>query len=278
MTRILIMDGNPRASRESGREDGVRQAAETYANVISRYFPDVQTDIVYAADKDGAIPHGAALTDYDGFIVGGSGLHAYDTNFEVMNQIALLNEAAEVGLPILGSCWGLQIAAIAAGGSVRKSPKGQELGVARKIQLTHMGERHPIFKDKSPVFDALCIHYDEIENLPEGSTLLAYNAHSDVQAAIIPLAKSNVWAVQYHPEFELDNLRMLINHYRDDMIEGGLFTDHAMVDAHVADYARLAADGADMAAAWRLGIDNDILDHAHKCAEIRNWVESCVLK
>lgn len=278
MTRILIMDGNPRASRESGHKDGVKQAAETYAHVISRYFPATQTDIVYAADRDGTIPHGAALSDYDGFIIGGSGLHAYDTSFAVMNQIALLNEAAKTDLPILGSCWGLQIAAIAAGGSVRKSPKGQELGVARKIQLTHMGERHPMFRDKAPVFDALCIHYDEIENLPEDSTLLAYNAHSDVQAAIIPLAKSSVWAVQYHPEFELDNLRMLISHYRDDMIKGGLFTDHTMLNTHVADYARLAIDGADTAAAWRLGIDADILDHAHKCAEIRNWVESCVLK
>lgn len=278
MTRILIMDGNPRASREAGANTGVRQAAETYRAVVARYFPDVESDIVFAADRDGSIPNGAALSDYDGFIIGGSGLHAYDDGFEVTNQIALLKQVAEAGLPILGSCWGLQIAAIAGGGSVRKSPKGQELGVARKIHLTHVGERHAMFKDKAPVFDALCIHYDEIDALPAGSTLLAYNAHSEVQAAILPLGQSKVWAVQYHPEFELENISLLVNHYRETMIKDGLFSDDQMVDAYVSDYRQLAADNADTAAAWRLGIDADILNHAHKCAEIRNWVTSRVLK
>ena len=35
-----------------------------------------------------------------GFVVSGSALHAYDTDFAVTNQIELLKQAAEAGLPV----------------------------------------------------------------------------------------------------------------------------------------------------------------------------------
>jgi GMP synthase (glutamine-hydrolysing) len=60
-----------------------------------------------------------------------------------------------------------------------------------------------MFAGKGAVFDAPCIHYDEVTRLPDNATLLASNAHSVVQAAVVPVGRSEVWAVQYHPNSTL---------------------------------------------------------------------------
>ena len=65
---------------------------------------------------------------------------------------------------------------MAAGGEVAFNPKGREVGFARKILLNEAGAKHPMFKGKAPVFDAPCIHYDEVIRLPESATLLAVGA------------------------------------------------------------------------------------------------------
>ena len=44
---------------------------------------------------------------------------------------------------MFGSCWGLQVITAAAGGSVRKNPKGREIGFGRGIRLTEAGRKHP---------------------------------------------------------------------------------------------------------------------------------------
>ncbi|MEO0032968.1 MAG: hypothetical protein RIS94_2726, partial [Pseudomonadota bacterium] len=167
---------------------------------------------------------------------------------------------------------------VAAGGTVGRSPRGREVGFARKIRLTDAGKGHPMFARKAPVFDAPCIHYDEVTRLPEGATLLAANAHSAVQAAVIPLGRSEVWAVQYHPEFDLTQLVQLYTLYAADMIAQGFFADEADLAAYRAKLAALAADPANAGLAWQLGVDADLTDDTVRRAEILGWIETRVLK
>lgn len=168
-------------------------------------------------------------------------------------------------------------AAIAAGGTVARSPKGREVGLARKIALTPAGQGHPMFANKAPVFDAPCIHYDEVAELPDGATLLATNAHSTVQAALIPLGNSVVWAVQYHPEFDLAQLAQLNRMDQDDMVAQGFFADHAAIAAHNSKLEALHANHSRADLAWQLGIDADILDDRRRAAEIIAWINHEVL-
>jgi GMP synthase (glutamine-hydrolysing) len=217
------------------------------------------------------------LTDYDGLVITGSSLHAYDQDFSVTNQIEMVKQAGAVGLPMFGSCWGLQIAVMAAGGLVEYNPKGREVGFARKILLNDTGVIHPMFRGKPRVFDALCIHYDEVIELPEGATLLASNDHSLVQAAIVPVGQSNVWAVQYHPEFDLQQLVQLYTLYADDMVAQGFFADQPLLDGHVELLSRLAASPQDQGLAWQIGIDEDITDDRRRRLEIINWIETFII-
>ncbi|RQW44782.1 type 1 glutamine amidotransferase [Novosphingobium sp. LASN5T] len=276
MTRLLLMEGNTADKRARAAELGVRSSSEIYALAILAHFPDFDLDVVNAADADWAIPGGRSFADYDGFVVTGSSLHAYDKEFAVTNQIAILRDAAEAGLPVFGSCWGLQIAVMAAGGQVEYNPRGREVGFARKIVRTAAGADHPMFAGKGAVFDAPCIHYDEVTRLPDNATLLASNAHSVVQAAVVPVGRSEVWAVQYHPEFDIAQLVQLYTLYADDMIAQGFFSDRAALDAYVKVLTGLAAAPQDAGLAWQLGVDEDITDDSRRRAEILNWIKAFV--
>ena len=277
MTRLLLMEGNTAAKCARAHELGVRTSSAIYIEAIAAHYPDIALDVLYGADHGMALPEGRTWSEYAGFVVTGSALHAYDPEFEVTNQIALLVEAAEAGLPIFGSCWGLQIAAVAAGGEVAFNPKGREVGFARKILLGDAGRAHPMFTGKAQVFDAPCIHYDEVIRLPESATLLASNAHSAIQAAVIPLGRSEVWAVQYHPEFDLGQLVQLYTLYAEDMVGQGFFADMAELVAYRDKLTALAADPADTGLAWQLGVDEDVLDDRTRRAEILAWIEAKVL-
>ena len=274
MTRLLLLEGNPRNRRDATSAHGLRTASGIYGEAISAHFPEIAIDIVCGADPDGHIPGARSFTDYDGLVISGSALHAYDQDFAVTNQIALVKAAGETGIPMLGSCWGLQIAAVAAGGEVAYHPSGREVGFARKIVPI---QPHAFVSGKGPSYDAPCIHYDEVVRLPEGATLLAANAHSEIQAAIIPVGKSDVWAVQYHPEFDIRHLAQLYTLYSDDMIAQGFFADTEALNAYAAKMIALADTPDDAALAWQLGIDADILDDSRRRSEIITWINGCVL-
>jgi GMP synthase (glutamine-hydrolysing) len=274
MSKILLMEGNVAERRAKGAAMGVRSSSGIYEQSLLAHFPDLEIDIFNPEDP---LPGRNALASYDGMIISGSGLHAYDTDFAVTNQIALVREAAEAGLPIFGSCWGLQIAAMAAGGLVEYHAVGREVGFARKVMVTEAGRAHPMFAHKGPVFDAPCIHYDEVTRLPEGATLLATNAHSEVQAAVIPLANSEIWAVQYHPEFDAAHLGDLYRFYAEDLVGQGFFATMDELDTYAAKLTKLSDEPSNSALAWQLGVDGDITDNVRRRAEIIAWVETCIL-
>ncbi len=277
MPRLIVMEGNTIARQKQAAELGVRSASGIYVEAISDHFPNLDLDVIHAADRGQEFPNGASVDDYTAMVVGGSGLHAYDTTFEVQNQIELLRQFAKTGKPILGSCWGLQIAVIAGGGTVELSPNGREVGVARKLSLNETGRKHPLYRNKNQVFDAACIHYDEVSTLPTGSTPLCSNDHSEIQGAIVPLENSEVWAVQYHPEFDIAHISKLFDLYASDMVKQGFFEDETDAREYKHKLDALDHDRQNSALRWQLGIDDDILDDRMRRAEIINWVECCVL-
>ncbi|MFB1036310.1 MAG: type 1 glutamine amidotransferase [Sinobacterium sp.] len=271
MMKILMMEGNPLAVREKGRSIGVRTATEIYMEAVRLFDADIEIDIINGADGD-KLPQGLNFSDYSGMIISGSSLRAFEDKPEVTLQIEILKEFSETGKPILGSCWGLQIAAIAAGGEVCASPNGREIGIARKISLTKAGIEHPFMANKPHFFDAPCIHYDEVSILPDSATLLCSNDHSVVQGAIIPLGKSEVWGVQYHPEFDLGHLIMLYGFYKNDLLEQGFVNNEEEYHRLVESMKTLALYPDNKAIAWQLNIDEDILSTQIRAIEIANWL------
>jgi len=275
--RLLILEGNLPSNCENAIAHGTLPAGERYALSLRLVCPDVHLDMVGGADVNNVLPSGADLASYDGVVIGGSGLHAYDTDECVTRQIEFVRAVFESGVPILGSCWGLQISVLAAGGVVQKSPFGREVGIARKLALTAEGLGHPLFSGKSAVFDSPCIHLDEVTHVPTGGVVLASNRHSYVQALSFQHSGGEFWGVQYHPEFDLFHLARLSTMYRELMLDGGFYVDKESLQAHTHEMEALFADRSRSDLAWKLGIDADVLDDSIRTLEIRNWIEKLVI-
>src|SRR6185503_15513029 len=183
--RLLVMEGNSPETRAQHVAAGGTVASTGYADLLQELLPSAVVDVCFPGDEGVNLPNVQALEGYDGVAITGSGLHVYDGGPAVTRQIELARAVLDAGTPVFGSCWGLQVLTTAAGGVVRKNPKGREIGFSRRIQLTDVGRDHPMYEDKPRVFEAITVHLDEVETLAPDMKVLASNGMSDVQAAEI---------------------------------------------------------------------------------------------
>jgi GMP synthase (glutamine-hydrolysing) len=218
------------------------------------------------------------LADYDGIAWTGCSLTIYEEEDErVRNQLAIARAAFAAGIPSFGTCWGVQIAVVAAGGMVAAHPRGREMGFARKIQLNPEGRGHPLYTGKPSVFDGFISHVDEVTHLPPGAVILAGNSFTRVQAACVTHGKGTFWGLQYHPEYNLHEMARLTFCRIPKLIDGGFFADREAGERYVDLLAALHAEPTRKDLAWHLGVDADILDPVVRQVEVRNWIERLVL-
>lgn len=269
MLRILIIDGNTRDTNARHIACGGAATGDYYAQVLRQVWPDVSTDIIHPAARGSTLYSG--LADFDGLIWTGSALHAYRFEPEVRSQIALARLAFETKVPMFGSCWGLQVATIAAGGEVGPARNGREIGIARGIELTAEGRAHPMFSGKPARFDAITVHRDEVVIRPAAMRVLAGNAHSPVQAAEITLG-GGFWGTQYHPEYDLQEIAVVMRRYGDLLLEDITFGSPAARNRTISELSELGRDPGrgDLANRYRVGAD--VLDAGIHRREIHNWL------
>jgi GMP synthase (glutamine-hydrolysing) len=273
--RILVIDGNPAAIREAQVAAGGLPTGEAYAQVLRQLAP-VSCDIVRPADGEVRLPAGVALADYDGAVITGSALNVYQGGAPVERQIELARAVSASAVPLFGSCWGLQVAVAAAGGRVRRNPLGREFGFARRIELSAAGRQHPMFAGKPAVFEAICVHGDDVEQLPAGALVLASN-EMGVQAVELRAGAGTVWAVQYHPEYSYAEIAATALRYADTLMGEALFQTRAELLQFVAELKRLSQDPHHRALAWKHGLGPAMQDERLKLAELRNWLQLQVL-
>ena len=274
--RILVVDGNvaeirARQSAALGYDSGAG-----YARVLRRLMPDLVCDIIRPADAAPALPTGVSLASYDGVTITGSALNIYNGGGAIERQIEIARAVFETGVPFFGSCWGLQIAVTAAGGVVRKNPRGREFGFARRILLSEAGRAHPLFAGKPPVFEAPTIHRDDIESLPPGAVTLASN-DLGLQAAAFRHGRTTFWGVQYHPEYDYIDIAAAAERYGKTLVDEGLFRDEPALYNFAAELRRLQDQPADTALLWKHGLGPAMANEAVRLLEIRNWLEQQVI-
>src|ERR1041384_7495832 len=165
--RILVCEGNTAGMRADQVAAGGILMSEGYSGGLRGLRPEAVVDICYPADPSANLPLGG-IEGYDGVAITGSALNVYDGGPAVEPQIELARAVLKSKTPLFGSCWGLQVVTVAAGGTVRANPKGREIGIGRSIALTQAGRDHPMYAGKAAVFDAVTVHLDEIEMHRDG--------------------------------------------------------------------------------------------------------------
>jgi GMP synthase (glutamine-hydrolysing) len=272
--RLLVVEGNTAAGRRRIAESAGATPAESYSGVLRGIASDATVDICTPADGGGTTSQ--PLDSYDGVAITGSSLNIYERDIASLRQIDFVREVFARGIPMFGSCWGLQLATVAAGGEVGLNPAGREVAFARKIALTSAGCDHPMHATREAVFDAPAIHSDIVTRLPQGAVVTARNAMSEIQAAEIRLGRGLFWGVQYHPEYGLHDIAAVIRRYGETLVTEGFFADIAELDRYASDLSTLAADQQRRDIAWRLGFGDDIMKQSVRQTELSNWIASLV--
>ncbi|MGY2052779.1 type 1 glutamine amidotransferase [Methylobacterium sp. JK268] len=275
MLRLLVADGNERAGRERHAARCGKTSAETYAGVLRALAPEAACDLVAPADADADLPE--PLDTYDGVVFTGSTLHVAEGGPAVARQVALMRAALEAGVPVFGSCWGVQVAAAVAGGEAGRNPRGPEYGFARNIAPTGEGRDHPLLAGRPAAYDAPAIHDDAVITPPPGSTVLAGNGRLAVQAIVVPYGRSAFWGTQYHPELDLDEVAAMLALSAEGVVAAGLARDAGEVAAYADCLKTLHAEGdSRQDLAWRLGLGEEVLEAPRRRREIRNFLDALV--
>lgn len=101
----------------------------------------------------------------------------------------------DLGLPILGICYGMQVMVHLLGGKVVRAPKGEYGGAELFIE-----DPDEIFKGLEPgrPYRVWMSHQDRVERIPEGFKVLAHTANSPYAA--IAHRERRLYGLQFHPE------------------------------------------------------------------------------
>ncbi|MBI28364.1 MAG: hypothetical protein CMI95_00515 [Pelagibacteraceae bacterium] len=268
--KILMVDGYDYDGWKSLNEASCIDAFEHYSNTLKKISkPPLKIITIHPGKKIDYLPKGLSLNDFDGIVWTGSSLNIYDSTAPIIRQIDLAKETLKQNVNIFGSCWGLQIYVKAAGGSVRKNPKGREMIFARDIMINKVGENHQMYKNKMKKFDAFCSHLDEIETIPNGSKVLSENKHSKVQALSFKINGAEFWGTQYHPEFNFNIMSRILIARKSILVKENIFNNEDHADKIISIMEQILEnknDGKD------LEIGEDILDKNIRNRELINWL------
>ncbi|MBT8329249.1 MAG: type 1 glutamine amidotransferase [Desulfofustis sp.] len=275
---ICVLNGYPKESRDNFDLSGVGHPHDFFIDFLNRYVPSARVTLCFAADFGDILPEGYSVEQFDGIIWTGSDLTIFHLDDgRVTKQIDFAKAAYEVGVPSYGSCWGIQMAAVAAGGEVEKNPRGREWSIGRNIRLTEEGKQALFLRGKPKVYDGFVMHLDEVTKVPEGGTIFAYNDHCRVQALEVHHKKGTFWAAQYHPEYNFLEMAKLIAARATPLIAEGFFAQTQEVQRYADDMIALHKDDSNPHLRKKLGVDDDIIDRRIREQELRNWIDHLVM-
>ncbi len=276
--KFLITDSYPKKSRDEFDTFGVTWAGKLYAGLLLQHMPDAEYDLFYTSDPDVELPTGDDLKVYDGILWPGCNLTVYhDHDPRVTKLVSLSKSAYELGIPQFGSCWAAQMAVYAAGGKVAPNPKGREMGIARKINLTSEGQNHPMHEGKPAVFDAFISHDDIITEMPPDSKVLSSNDFTPVQSVEVKYKKGTFWATQYHPEYTLEVVARLIRSREELLIRQRYFTSSQEMMDYSENLESIFNDTGQKNLRWQYAVDDDILSDEIRQLEFVNWLNKLVI-
>ena len=231
---ILVVEGNTHEENLKFQKLSNKPQSFNFRNNILKYYPSAVIDIVTPSTKNEASRFIPELNKYDGIIWGGSTLNIYEDNPEIRRQLEFAKKIFEFEKKVLAICWGLQLISTAAGGEVKKSTTGTQVGIAVDIELTDNGINHPIYKSKSKKFNTPAFNFDEVVTIPNGANHLAFNKINKIQGLHFKSGVSEIWGVQYHPEITYEKMISIIEFRKERLInERNRFKDEIEIKNHI---------------------------------------------
>ncbi|WP_050049334.1 type 1 glutamine amidotransferase [Halanaeroarchaeum sulfurireducens] len=167
-------------------------AVETRRN----FERELDAELVEFNCPEGEFPSSFA---FDGCVVTGSAASVYWDEPWIERLKQWVGEAVAAGLPFLGVCYGHQLLASVLGGEVEDMGE-YELGYRT---IHHDGENR-LLDGIEEEFTAFTTHSDRVTQTPPGANVFARNDYG-----IQGFRTDRVFAVQFHPEYDLEMARTI---------------------------------------------------------------------
>ncbi len=183
---------------------------------------------VYLMTADGVRP--LDPRDYDLVVSLGSERSAYDDTLPwVPREAALLRDAFDADVPVLGICFGSQILARALGGEARRAERSE-------IGWVQVRTDEPALVAEGPWFQW---HHDTFTP-PPGASLLA-----DSPAAPQAYTLGRCLGIQFHPEVTVPIVEEWVSLGGDQLLRHGIDADRLMAETR-------EREAENRSRAWRL--------------------------
>jgi GMP synthase-like glutamine amidotransferase len=219
MGPLLVRTMRPSASRnllvavvDNSINPSVYKPVQHWASFLPAPFASFRA-------PDGRLPDlGKGFTH---FILTGSEASIVEREDWVRSEVEFVREALERGFPMLGSCYGHQLLALALCGPAH----------VRRCRRPEIGWHSIAISEKSSLLGkegvayAFSSHFDEVTGLDERFRVLAASADCPVQA--FELKGRPVWGIQFHPEIDIPAAR----EYLQNLIDLGLKTSPLFIEA-----------------------------------------------
>jgi GMP synthase (glutamine-hydrolysing) len=253
---ILIVEGNiPEDSKIFIRAAGA-SASKNLKNLFLKLEPNSNVKIINPGIDEETKEALEVINQYHGIVFTGGAMRINDLTDEIKKHINFASNCFNFDKKILAICWGLQVCTTAAGGRVALGKNGAHIGIASSVEINKEGQKNLIYKNKKIKFTTPAFNFDEVCEIPEGATLLSSNKVNKVMCVYFKSGNSEIWGLQYHPDYEYYQMINLSNERKDQMIANKYFKDKSDFENHI-NYIK----------------DEDKkLDFENRTCEIKNWL------
>jgi GMP synthase (glutamine-hydrolysing) len=254
---ILIVEGNNPRDSEVFIKAAKASCSENLKSLVLKLEPLSNVTIINPANDNDTQEALKNMDQYNGIIFTGGAMRLNDMTEEIKKHISFATNCMKHSNKILAICWGLQVCSTAAGGKVAPGKNGAHIGIATDVEINEAGKKNPIYKNKKLKFNTPAFNFDEVSELPKGATLLASDKVNKIMGVYFKSENSEVWGLQYHPDYEYWQMINLSHARMGKMIAKEYFKDEEVFAKHI-DFIKS---------------EEKDLDFDNRTCEIKNWLK-----
>ena len=253
---ILIVEGNNPEDSSVFIKAAKASCSENLKNLVQKIEPLAEVKIINPSRDNETTEALENMDQYHGIIFTGGAMRINEMTDEIKKHINFASNCFKHGKKILAICWGLQVCSTAAGGKVAPAKNGAHIGIATNVKINDDGKKNLIYKNKRDIFTTPAFNFDEVIELPEGAELLSSDSVNRVMGIYFKSGQSEIWGVQYHPDYEYWQMVNLSNARKDRLLNNNIFKNEDEFEKHVK------------------YIEEQDLDFNNRTHEVRNWLNN----
>ena len=253
---ILVVEGNNPEDSSVFIKAAKASCSQNLKNLVQKIEPLAEVKIINPSRDNETTEALENMDQYHGIIFTGGAMRINDMTDEIKKHINFASNCFKHGKKILAICWGLQVCSTAAGGQVAPAKNGAHIGIATDVKINDEGKKNLIYKNKKDIFTTPAFNFDEVIELPKGAKLLASDSINRVMAIYFKSGQSEIWGVQYHPDYEYWQMVNLSNARKDRLLNNNIFKNEDEFEKHVK------------------YIEEQDLDFNNRTHEVRNWLNN----